>query len=355
VLLSDGKSSTGTRDSYTKLIEEMQQTGTTLSTIAIGDDADTDLLQYLAEAGGGRYYHAQTPQDIPRLTLQEAQSAGSQSVVRGEFDPIQSEASPIMDGFEPDDLRPLSGYNYTEIKSGAQLVLSSDRDDPILAKWQFGLGRVVAWTADDGVDFANSWQSWDGYGAFWENVVQWALPDPERDAVEVTSERSGSDALITLSSTGDGGDYVDLSDASVTITGPSGIPSEPLAPYQSAPGEWQLRVANPEAGAYQISVDAGDGSDDIATLSTFSIPPSPELKPDPDAAELMKQLADRTGGRTLSLDDPGALFDAPALDGNGVASYRAVWWLPLTFALVAVLGELAYRYNALDRLRRSAF
>lgn len=352
VLLSDGKSSTGTRDSYTKLIEEMQQTGTTLSTIAIGDDADTDLLQYLAEAGGGRYYHAQTPQDIPRLTLQEAQSAGSQSVVRGEFDPIQSLASPIMAGFEPEELPPLSGYNYTEVKSGAQLVLSSDRDDPILAKWQFGLGRVVAWTADDGVDFANSWQAWGGYAAFWENMIQWALPDPERDAVEVTSERSGPDALITLSSTGNGGDYVDLSNATVTVTGPSGIPSEPLTPYQSAPGEWQLRVANPEAGAYQISVDAGEGSEDIGTVSTFSIPPSPELKPDPDAADLMQQLADRTGGRTLTLDDPGALFDAPAMDDNGIASYRAVWWLPLTLALVAVLGELAYRYNALDRLRR---
>ena len=76
VLLSDGKSSTGTRDSYTKLIEEMQQSGTTLSTIAIGDDSDTDLLQYLAEAGGGHYHSAETPQDIPRLTLQEAQGAG---------------------------------------------------------------------------------------------------------------------------------------------------------------------------------------------------------------------------------------------------------------------------------------
>jgi uncharacterized membrane protein len=352
VLLSDGKSSTGTRDSYTKLIEEMQQSGTTLSTIAIGDDADTDLLQYLAEEGGGRYHPAETPQDIPQFTLQEAQSAGSQSVVRGEFQPIQSLASPIMTGFEPTDLPVLSGYNYTEVKSGAQLVLSSDRDDPILAKWQFGLGRVVAWTADDGVDFANGWQEWEGYGDFWENMVQWALPDPERDAVEVTSERSGSDALITLSSTGDGSDYVDLSNATVTITGPGGVPSAPLTPYQSAPGEWQLRVANPDAGAYQIEIDPGDGSASLASLSTFSIPPSPELKPDPDAAELMQQLANRTGGRVLSLDDPGALFDAPAMDGNGLASYRAVWWLPLSFALAAVLLELAYRYNALNRLRR---
>lgn len=352
VLLSDGKSSTGTRDSYTKLIEEMRQSGTTLSTIAIGDDSDTDLLQYLAETGGGHYHAAETPQDIPRLTLQEAQSAGSQSVVRGDFQPIQMLASPIMIGFEPEDLPELAGYDYTEIKSGAQLVLASDRDDPILAKWQFGLGRVVAWTADDGVDFANAWQSWDGYGAFWENMIQWALPDPERDAVEVTSERSGSDALITLSSTGDTGDYVDLSNATVTITGPGGVPSAPLTPYQSAPGEWQLRVANPEAGAYRIAIDSGDGSVDVASLSTFSIPPSPELKPDPDAANLMQQLADRTGGRVLSLDDPGALFDAPALDGKGIASYRAVWWLPLSLALALVLLELAYRYQTLDRLRR---
>lgn len=354
VLLSDGKSSTGSRDSYTKLIEEMQQSGTTLSTIAIGDDADTDLLQHLAEAGGGRYSPAATPQDIPRLTLQEALGAGSQSVVRGDFQPIQHLASPIMSGFEPSDLPTLAGYDYTEIKSGAQLVLASDRDDPILAKWQYGLGRVVAWTADDGVDFANAWQDWDGYGDFWENMIQWALPDPERGAVAVTSERSGSDALITLSSNGEVGDYVDLSNATVTVTGPSGVPSAPLTPYQSAPGEWQLRVADPEAGAYQIAIDPGDGTTGIASLSTFSIPPSPELKPDPDAAELMRQLADRTGGRVLSLDDPGALFDGPAMDGNGLASYRAVWWLPLSLALAMVLVELAYRYKALDRLRRPA-
>ncbi|TXG86519.1 MAG: VWA domain-containing protein [Thermomicrobiales bacterium] len=352
VLLSDGKSSTGTRESYTKLVQEMQQTGTTLSTIAIGEDADTDLLQYLAEAGGGHYSPAVLPEDIPRLTLQEAQGAGSQSVVRGEFQPIQVLASPIMDGFVPEDLPVLAGYDYTEIKSGAQLVLSSNRNDPVLAKWQYGLGRVVAWTADDGVDFANAWQRWDGYGDFWENMIQWALPDPERGAVDVTSERSGSDALITLSSTGDAGDYVDLSNATVTITGPSGESSNPLKPYQSAPGEWQLRVQNPPAGAYQISVDTGDGSGSIASLSTFSIPPSAELKPDPDAADLMQQLAHRTGGRVLSLDDPGALFDAPPMDGSGIASYRAVWWLPLSLGLFLVLLELGYRYNALDRLRR---
>ena len=352
VLLSDGKSSTGSRDSYTKLIEEMHQSGTTLSTIAVGKDADTDLLQYLATQGGGRYHNAATPEDIPRLTVQEARAAGSQSVVRGDFQPIQTAASSIMTGFVPSDLPMLAGYDYVEMKPGAQAVLTSDRNDPVLAKWQYGLGRVVAWTADDGIDFAHAWPDWEGYADFWANLVQWTLPDPERGAVDVTAERSGGDAVITLAAPGDSAEAADLQDASITITGPDGSLVTGVAPYQAAPDAWQVRIANPQAGAYQIAVDTGDGA---PSLATFSMPASPELAPDPGASALMQQLADRTGGRVLSLDDPSALFDLPAGQSSGATSYRAVWGIPLALSLLLVLIELALRYNAfgiLSRLRR---
>lgn len=348
VLLSDGKSSTGTRDSYTKLIESMRQSGTTLSTIAIGKDADTDLLQYLATQGGGRFHAATIPQEIPRLTLQEAQAAGSQSVVRGDFQPIQTATSSIMIGFAPADLPPLSGYDYVEMKPGVQAVLTSDRNDPVLAKWQYGLGRVVTWMADDGVDFANAWHDWSGYADFWSNMVQWSLPDPEQSAVDVTVERSGADALVTLRSSGDSGDYVDVGNANVVITGPDGQLANGLTPYQSAPGEWQVRVAHPHAGAYQIEIDTGDGS---PTLSTFSMPASPELAPAPEAPALLKQIANRTGGRILSLDDPAAFFAIPAHSNGGVVNYRAVWMFPLALSLFLVLIELGYRYKALGRLQ----
>ncbi len=351
VLLSDGKSSTGTRDSYSRLVEEMRQSGTTLSTIAIGKDADTELLQALASEGGGRYHAASTPQDIPRLTLQEAQAAGSQSIVRGDFQPIQTSASSIMAGFAPSELPLLSGYDYVEIKPDAQPVLTSDRDDPILAKWQYGLGRVVAWTADDGIDFASAWQSWSGYADFWSNLVQWSLPDPERGTVDVTSERSGSNALVTLSSPGEDERYVDFGDAKITIVGPDGQSAAGPAPYRSAPGEWQIRIANPQAGAYQISIDTGDGP---PTLSTFSLPASPELAPSPGATALLERIAARTGGRVLSLDDPAALFDLPTGASDRTVAYRAVWPAPLALSLVLVLVELAYRYRAFTRWRRPA-
>lgn len=350
VLLSDGKSSTGSRDSYTKLIEEMRQSGTTLSTIAIGKDADIDLLQYLASQGGGRYHNAATPEDIPRLTVQEARAAGSQSVVRGEFQPIQTSASSIMTGIDPADLPSLSGYDYVELKPGARSVLTSDRNDPVLAKWQYGLGRVVAWTADDGVDFAIAWRDWEGYADFWSNMVQWALPDPERGTVDVTSERSGGDALITLAAPGDEASAIDLQHAKITIVGPDGSMVEGVSPYQAAPNEWQIRVANPQAGAYRISVDTGDGS---PSLATFSMPASPELAPAPGASELMRQLADRTGGRVLSLDDPTALFELTSDQDGGTTTYRPIWNIPLALSLLLVLVELAFRYQVIGKRSRA--
>ncbi len=347
VLLSDGKSTTGTRESYTKLIDDMRQSGATLSTIAIGQDADTDLLQYLAQQGGGRYHAASTPEKIPLLTLQEAQAAGSQSVVRGGFQPIQTATSPIMTGVQPSDLPPLSGYDYVEIESSAQQVLSSDRGDPLLATWQYGLGRVVAWTADDGIDFANGWRDWEGYADFWAKVMQWALPDPERGPVDVVAQRSGSDALVTLAASGEDTNAADLENAQVTLIGPDGSSATGITPYRSAPGEWQIRVANPQAGAYQISIDTGNGAPE---LSTFSVPASPELEPDPNAPALMQQLASRTGGRVLSFDDPAALFDLPASSSAGPERYRAIWAAPLGLSLLLVLLELASRYGALQRL-----
>jgi Mg-chelatase subunit ChlD len=66
VLLSDGKSRTGTRESYQRLIEDAAGEGITISTVAIGDDADTSLLQFIAEQGGGSYFLAERPEDIMR-------------------------------------------------------------------------------------------------------------------------------------------------------------------------------------------------------------------------------------------------------------------------------------------------
>jgi Mg-chelatase subunit ChlD len=351
VLLSDGKSRTGTEESYRRLIEEMTQQRTTLSTIAIGDDADTNLLQNLAEWGNGRYHFTERPEDIPRITLAEAQSAGSQSIIRGEFSPIQTRPSPIMQGFAPEDLPPLQGYDFAEAKPDAQVILTSTRNDPVLAKWQLGLGRVVAWTADDGTDFAIGWPQWERYDEFWANVVRWALPDPENRPLQAGTERQGTEVVVTVTAIGDDRDYVNNAPTWATVTSPSGGVSTDIPLYQSGPGEYQFRVNAPEPGAYAIQLRQVRSTGTIEELTGFAVPPSPELQPAPDGRAFLAAIAQRTGGRVLSLDDPGAVFAASAGPGTPLRDYQPVWFVPLGLALVLLLAELAVRLEFIPRLR----
>ncbi|CAN5573051.1 VWA domain-containing protein [soil metagenome] len=352
VLLSDGKSSTGTRESYDKLIEEIRDSNTTLSTIAIGSDADTDLLQFLAERGNGNYHPTERAEDIPILTLAEAEGAGSQSVIRNTFTPLQVLASPIMATFPPESLPDLNGYDFAEEKANAQVVLTSSRGDPILAKWQLGLGRVVAWTADDGIDFAADWRSWNRYDEFWGSVVQWTLPDPENGQITVSTQRDGSDTLVTISTKKVLGDYVDLSDASAMISSPSGGMTQGIKLYQSAPGEYQVRVTNGEPGGYQIDLSYGSEMAPQTVTTGFSVPASPELQPSAGAAELLTSIAKRTSGRVLSLDNPGAVLDAPSMSSSNVRQFTQIWWIPLLVALGLFLTEIAVRYQFSSQLRR---
>jgi Ca-activated chloride channel family protein len=353
VLLSDGKARTGTREGYQQLLDDAMSDRTTLSTIAIGEDADQDLLNFLADEGGGNYHFTERAEEIPQVTLAEAQSAGSQSVIRGTFRPIQTLPSPILAAFAPEDLPDLEGYDFAEAKPDAQVVLTSDRDDPVLAKWQFGLGRVVAWTADSGVDLAAPWAQWQGYDAFWAGMVRWALPDPENRSLQVGVERDGPEAVVTVDAVGEAGDFVDAAATTATITTPSGavVADRPLA--QTGPGEYQLRVAAPEPGAYQVELTQRRGDRAVTETAGFAVPPSPELQPAPEAPALLRAIAARTGGRVLSLDDPTQAFAAGGdLRGSPLREYQALWWAPLGAALALLLAEIAVRMGVFGAAAR---
>ncbi len=343
VLLSDGKARTGTRESYQRLLDDVLADRTTLSTIALGADADTDLLNFLADEAGGRYHFAARDEDIPVLTLQEARSAGSQSVIRGTFRPIQTAPSPILAGIDPTTLPELAGYDFAEAKPDAQVILTSDREDPVLAKWQYGLGRVVAWTADDGSDLAAPWATWAGNDTFWSAMVRWALPDPERRPLTVTSTRSGEDVVLTVSATGATQDQPESLPTFATVRTATGeiIASQALTP--SGPGEYTLRLPAPASGAYALEVRQERPDGVISELAGVTVPPSPERLPDPDADARLQSIAQRTGGRLLSLDDPGAVWNAPPPAGGELREHRAVWYVPVGLALLVFILEIATR------------
>jgi Mg-chelatase subunit ChlD len=351
ILLSDGRSRSGTRESYESLIAAAARDRVSVSTLALGDDADIELLQYIAALGMGRFHYTTTPTDIPTVTLAEARAAGSQAVVRGSFPPIQLEPSPIMDPFDPALIPPLDGYNYAETKPDAQAVLVTAREDPLLATWQYGLGRVIAWTADDGTDFAAGLRAWPEYDAFFTSMLRWALPDPDARPVSVTAEQDGGTLRFLVETGAARGEPVDLAGASLTVALPGQEPVQlPLSTAGADRYEATLSTAE-ITSAFAATVTWASPSGVVSQTQAVVLPPSPELRPSGNGEALLAALAVQTDGEVRSLDDPSGLFDPVEGAAAGTLhTYRPIWRWLLGAGLLMLMLEWSIRLRFWNRI-----
>ncbi|MBA2776772.1 MAG: hypothetical protein H0U31_08595, partial [Chloroflexia bacterium] len=232
----------------------------------------------------------------------------------------------------------IDGYNFAEGRSAAQVDLVSDRGDPLLAKWQLGLGRVVAWTADNGSDYASQWTDWDQYNQFWGQTLRWSLPDPTNQAITVDLARTGSNMVVTVDSQTADGNARDLQGQSLTIVLPGGE-TQSAALSIDSPGSYEAIVTAPDPGSYRIELP------DLGIGLAGAIQASPEWLPAEDGVTLLEAIAGRTGGEIRSLDQApdASLFDAGQANARAPGAVRAVWYLPLIAALALFVADIALR------------
>lgn len=348
ILLSDGQPTT----SFDPVVMAAQarQAGMTLSTIAIGEQADTRLMNTLATNGNGRYHFAARPQDIPRLTLEETEQLAGKTIATGDFRAVQTAPSPIMRGLEAGRLPTLGGYQITEAKPDAQVILQSGRSEPILAQWQYGLGRVVAWTSDLSQEMAVNWKDSEPYAPFWNQAVRWTLPAAISPHFRVSTIQDGHDLILAVDAFNNGA-TVNLTQTTGRLRTPSGATVDLVLP-QTAPGRYEVRLAAPEAGAYGLDLRQTRPGGGVADANGFSVPYPAELRGPTVGDSILGSLADRTGGRVL----PNAtqVFDTTVLTN---APRYAPFWQPfamLALALFLLDIALRLRYSATPRsmLRR---
>lgn len=174
ILVGDGDA----EDSYGAQVQKMAREHISISVIGtnIGTDQDLKMMQQIAAWGKGRFYEANDPSVIPQILLDETQQAQQQATINETFTPSIVEPHPILAGLGP--LPQLNGYVATTPKPAAQQVLISNLNDPVLAVWQYGLGRVVAWTSDALGLWTANWLRWSAAARWWANLVTWTLPAP---------------------------------------------------------------------------------------------------------------------------------------------------------------------------------
>jgi uncharacterized membrane protein len=248
ILLTDGWSTSG---QYDQILARMKADGITLSTVGAGGGANP-FLEQLAQQGGGRYYAAANPASIPDIFLKETQQVSGQQIVEGSFFPIQTSSSPILRGLDQ-GLPRLLGYNGTTIKPAAQGVLVTDRDDPLLAQWQYGLGRSVAWTSDSTGRWAKDWVGWPGFSRFFSQLVSWTFPGEETGGIEASFESTGDTTGLHVQSVEPDGSPRDFYLTSAVVVGPD-LEPRTVNLVQTAPGVYEAPLGEIDPGAYAVRV-----------------------------------------------------------------------------------------------------
>ncbi len=351
VLLTDGQADRN----YDDVVERLKRDHITLSTVGVGSDYDPHLRD-VAPAAGGRFYEALDFGAIPRLFFDETLRVVRRGIVEQTFTPrlgsLLGPAAPVVR--ELREIPALHGYNAVTPRDTAQVALVAPGGDPILAEWQFGLGRAAAWTSDMKGQWARDWVGWNGFGRFAAQLAESLVAQPEADGYEVRASVAGAglavdlrvDATADRSSGGAGTQRV-----AGRLVGPGGN-AIPVPMAEREAGRFQGTIPLPSAGVYRVQIvtTGADGTERLVATTGAVVPPSAEyLQPEGNPG-LLKAIAETTAGQT---DFPAtSAFRRPARISHRSApvSWPLLWLAVLLWPLDIAARRLLLPYRSWDRV-----
>ena len=338
IVLADGSDS-NEQNGVPELIEALRSADVTVSMVAIGQGKDVAWLRSMAELGEGRFHLTEEAANLPQIFTQETTSIQRSYLIEERFFPALASSSPILSGINL--VPPLYGYVGTSAKGTAQVILTTHLGDPLLAAWQYGLGRSVAWTSDATGRWGSDWVRWAGFPQFWAQAVRWTVSQGRDSNVETVVGFAGETARLTVDARR--GDNTFLNDLTMeaNLVAPDGTVTALTLP-QVAPGRYETDFTPEQEGAYLVRVTgmaAGEEEAVVAQTTGWVLGYSPEYRQLETNFALLQALADVTGGRNVG-DDPAGVFEHSL---PSEATTRPVWpWLTL-LAVVLLPVDIALR------------
>ncbi len=339
ILLSDGKTYP---DDYQELVTRMEEDEITISTVAVGEEADRELLADIAEWGDGRSYFIRDAARVQQIFVEETQIALDATLIEEPFHPVVRQRARVLDGLDFDVAPELKGFVATMAKDTAEVLLEGPDEEPLLARWQYGLGRVSMFTSDSKNRWAADWIGWDGYGKFWTQVVRDAMRRGSGADVEFAVNRHGSSAAVSLSLIREDGSF------------PTGVEPELEVRYAGLVGRTTVRQTGPGRYETEVPLDLPPGAaaefriledslpedlaegGDLERAIHLSYPDEYRFLPPDD--EALALLAAETGGIVAP-----TRAQVLAAGGDRVIRSRPLWPLLALLALIAYLLDLSVR------------
>ena len=307
ILLGDGDA----QDDYQALVQGIAGTGIQVSTIETNAASASEFqtMRNIARWGRGRYYPADNLNTIPQVFLKVAHTIAHSNIIEGRFFPSQLAPSQILAGIAA--VPALDGYVVTTPKPLSTTVLASPKGDPILAQWQYGLGRAVAWTSDSQGRWSAGWLADPATKRIWASMIDWAVPPPQSTSMNLAVTANGGIATIGVDTVA----ALRAQGLTARVVGPDGK-AQDLSLQPTAPRHYEAQFAAGGEGAYVVNVRAAGGAGGRPQTVTggLIVPYAPDYR-DSGADDATLQAIAAAGGGTL-LTRPSQAFadNAPPVD-----------------------------------------
>jgi len=354
IIISDGDPQPPTQ----ALLDQFVANQITITTVMVGGhgtQTDMQNMNAVATITGGRFYNVTNPRALPQIFVKEAQMVARSLIIEGDDlrPSITSRLPGPLSGLS--SVPALNGYVLTARREGlAQTLLvhsSTEGDDPLLAYWNYGLGRSVAWTSDLSGRWARGWVTWPNFRSTWGELTRWAMRPPTPRNVVMRTRTEGDRAIVELDAVDEGAGFVNFLRTEARVLRPDNS-AQPLSLQQVGPGRYRGEFDLTDSGAYLVNA-VFSGTADGQQLSgsvqaAVSVPYPREYRAVRDNLALMRAIAERTGGRERQMIDPRVVgyFDRSGLEVP--RSPKRMWDLLAIIAAAVFVIDVAVRRLAVD-------
>jgi len=329
VLLTDGISEEGDSMALTR---EALTNHITISTVGLGQDVNRAFLEKVATSAQGKSYFLNDPQGLEQILLRDVEEHTGNTAVEKNIQPKVLKPAEILDGVGMDTAPALRGYVRFQSRPTSDVILEADHGDPLLVRWQYGLGRSAVFTSDAKNRWAVNWVTWPGFDRLWANIFRDLLPHAPESEATADFDRAANELVV---------DYR----LSHNVPDPDKVPDI----YAFGPNGFQapLQVAKVAAGHYRgrMSIGQNQGlfrvrpvADSVAFPEVGFYRQEDEMLEYGNNEALLRQIAAATGGHFNP--SPKAVFD------NGSRTIQTVmdlWPELLALAVALNLAELVLR------------
>jgi len=278
----------------------------TITTVAIGSHglAGSNVMRDIARQTGGKYYNVTNPNNLPKIYQREARRVSKPLIYESKDNPFQPYVvrsdNDMMKGFENAKQLPgITGYVMTTVKDNPLVEVSIlspqpqgaavDANRTILAHWQYGLGKSVAWTTDAGHKWANAWTGWENYTKLFRQIIQFSMrPSGDTGNFTLNTEIKDGKVKMVITALDEKEEFLNDLPMLTMVIGPDGK-SMPVKVQQVAPGRYEGSFDAEDEGSYIVASSPGPGRTPLR--AGVNIPYSKEFSDREPNAALLTSLA----------------------------------------------------------------